>query len=319
MVAFIPTGLPVAVTLSLLLMARKMAKHRVLVKNLATIETLSCVNVIAWDKTGTLTQNKMYVSNAVAGMEQFDKANCEKRTLAFKQLVALAALCNDASFVEDESNLKLPICQRKTNGDATDTALLKFSAENSDNEKLACNYNVLSEIPFNSKNKWMMKVVLAKDLDVHNRAFDEDRKEIENLMLLKGAPDKLLMKCKTILQPNGVENELNDLMRINIIKMQNDWCILGQRVLLLCKKNLTNDETANVCVKGPSDIEKYVNELEDFCLVGMVGIIDPPREGISDVIAKCRRAGIRVLMVTGNLYYINLFYSITTSIGLIRL
>ena len=67
MVAFIPTGLPVAVTLSLLLMARKMAKHRVLVKNLATIETLSCVNVIASDKTGTLTQNIMEFKNFSCG------------------------------------------------------------------------------------------------------------------------------------------------------------------------------------------------------------------------------------------------------------
>ena len=75
MVAFIPTGLPVAVTLSLLLIARKMAKYRVLVKNLSVIETLSCVNVIASDKTGTLTQNKMFVANVAAGLECFQDKN----------------------------------------------------------------------------------------------------------------------------------------------------------------------------------------------------------------------------------------------------
>ncbi len=100
-VAYIPTGLPVAVSLSLLLMARKMARHRVLVKNLSTIETLSTVNVIASDKTGTLTQNRMFVSNFTCNKEGFADGrsqNEQKNTPSFKQLIAVSKLCNNARF-----------------------------------------------------------------------------------------------------------------------------------------------------------------------------------------------------------------------------
>ena len=86
-----------AVTLSLLLVAKKMARHRVLVKELSTIETLSCVNVIASDKTGTLTQNKMFVSNILTGKIETQKSpNYDEKTTAFSQLIALSGLCNDA-------------------------------------------------------------------------------------------------------------------------------------------------------------------------------------------------------------------------------
>lgn len=115
LVAFIPTGLPVAVTLSLLLMARKMAKYKVLVKNLTTIETLSSVNVIASDKTGTLTQNKMFVASVAAGLDSFDMRNPEsiEKTNSFRTMVATAFLCNNAAFIQDKENENQPIAIRK--------------------------------------------------------------------------------------------------------------------------------------------------------------------------------------------------------------
>ena len=119
-------------------------------------------------------------------------------------------------------------------------------------------------------------------------------------MLLKGAPDKLLVKCNSVMQEDGSQQELNDIMKMSIIKVQNDWCMLGQRVLLLCQKKMSSNETVKLALMTTSDVEKYVNGKEDFCLVGIVGIIDPPREGIADVIRTCKRAGIRVLMVTGD-------------------
>ena len=310
-------GLPVAVTLSLLLVAKKMARHRVLVKELSTIETLSCVNVIASDKTGTLTQNKMFVSNILAGKIETQKSsNYGEKTPAFNQLVAVSGLCNDACFMEDESfsnnmigrkfskNLArdpVKANQEKVKGDATDIALLKFSSESLDDvEQLRGNYTVLSDIPFNSKNKWMMKALQIKNINVHNTAFDETLTEQACLMFLKGAPDKLLRKCKTILQTDGSETELSDSVKLNIIKVQNDWCMLGQRVLLLCKKKLVSQDMQELCIKSQNDVENFVNEANDFCMVGLVGIIDPPRENMLDVIKKCRTAGIRVFMVTGD-------------------
>ena len=87
----------------------------------------------------------------------------------------------------------------------------------------------------------------------------------------------------------------------NLIKTQNDWCVLGQRVLLICKKKIDlSSVLTSATTSSNSQLEEYVNKSDDFCIIGLVGIIDPPREGIADVITKCRQAGIRVFMVTGD-------------------
>ena len=286
-----------AVTLSLLLVAKRMAKSRILVKNLKTIETLSCVNVIASDKTGTLTQNKMFVSSVLTGkLEILLNSNYEKETLAFKEFINFATLCNDASFIADENEENTPIAQRKANGDATDIALLKFAAQNTKSvDEIRMNYTPLLDIPFNSRNKWMMKSFQEQSLK-NSIYLDKN----EAIVLLKGAPDKLLIKCNTIMQTNGAETILDDLMKTNIINVQNEWCMNGQRVLLFCKKNILLSEAIKLKSMSSSNVEKYVTDSNDFCLIGMVGLIDPPREGISDVIKTCRGAGIRVLMVTGD-------------------
>jgi sodium/potassium-transporting ATPase subunit alpha len=179
-VAFIPTGLPVAVTLSLLLIARKMAKCRVLVKNLSVIETLSCVNVIASDKTGTLTQNKMFVSNVAAGLEKFTEhrqtpaedpssapSTTRPSTPAFGQLVLSTVLCNNSHFVDDEENMRRAINQRLATGDATDIALLKFASHHLTDVRVSTEKFVETiSVPFNSRNKWMMKTFQLLDQDL---------------------------------------------------------------------------------------------------------------------------------------------------------
>ena len=296
-VAFIPEGLPVCVTLSLLIVAKRMAKSRVLVKNLATIETLSCVNVIASDKTGTLTQNKMFVGCASAGIDQIDveqlsKTEYAKDTMATKQLIAVSALCNNAHYDEED---KCPNSDmRRANGDATDIALLRFSFKNCPVKNMHEQYNELHQIPFNSKNKWMMKVVTPKDGALHQSLFG---KQDSKIMLLKGAPDILLKKCSSIIQPDGSEQRLDSATIDKLIAIQNEWCVLGQRVIILCKKEVENEALKSDETKA---LEEYVNKSNDFVIVGMLGITDPPREGIHDVITKCRRAGIRVFMVTGD-------------------
>ncbi len=147
--------------------------------------------------------------------------------------------------------------------------------------------------------------------DVHKEVFGSgggENTESENqqpassvVVMLKGAPDRLLPKCGHVLNEDGTDSEMTYEMREKITEMQNDWCSLGQRVLLLCRKYLNEEQTAAVIARGQGEIEKYINvESNDFCLVGIVGIIDPPREGISDVIETCRGAGIRVLMITGD-------------------
>lgn len=116
-----------------------------------------------------------------------------------KQLFASSLLCNNANFIYASSSL--PFSQQEAKGDATDIALLRFGAENYLDEKskhtqlskFKENYIELAEIPFNSKNKWMMKFYLTKDFNFHNEVFSRNLTENTNLMLIKGAPDILLM------------------------------------------------------------------------------------------------------------------------------
>jgi sodium/potassium-transporting ATPase subunit alpha len=307
----------VSVTLSLLLIAMRMKKSRVLVKNLTVIETLSCVNVIASDKTGTLTQNKMFVASAVVGTEEISLNDASGSNfvhpIGFKQLVASAGLCNNAAFEDEEKSI--PIKQRKTKGDATDTALLKFSAEYESYNDLDKSYDIEAEIPFNSRNKWMVKVIKPKSREIHAELYGDHADFDSSICLLKGAPDYLMKKSSSIIRSDGSSVPITSEVQNQIIQIQNNLCLLGQRVLILCKKECKLD---NVLVAGKdssSDLEAYIHASNDFCIVGLVGIIDPPREGIADVITKCKRAGIRVFMVTGD--YALTAAAIATQIGIL--
>lgn len=306
MIAFIPEGLPVCVTLSLLLIARRMAKYNVLVKELSTIETLSCVNVIASDKTGTLTQNKMFVVSASAGLYRFDldthkKQSPDLKCIGFDQLVASSYLCNNASFdlMDNQADINI----RKAKGDATDIALLRFSTSYQKLPNIEQFYECLTEIPFNSKNKWMMKILRPNEttvnfnikqrsnsvisnttrtygVDLHKQLFINDEKD---LILLKGAPDYLIKKCNRMIDEKGNIKKITEEDLENLVKLQNDWCLLGQRVLLICKNSVDFVEIENSGM-SVADIEAVVHTRNDFCIVGLVGIIDPPREGICDVV-----------------------------------
>lgn len=192
-------------TLSLVIIAVRMKKSRVLAKNLTVIETLSCVNVIASDKTGTLTQNKMFVASASAGVHQIDldaaNGNSFERTIAFNQLVSTSGLCNNAQFEEDE--ISIPVRQRKARGDATDIALLRFWSEYENVNEMKDAYDVRAEIPFNSKNKWMVKVIRAKNRDVHEQIFGPNEDVGSDIILLKGAPDYLIKKSTHVINSDG--------------------------------------------------------------------------------------------------------------------
>ena len=183
LVAFIPTGLPVSVTLSLLLVARSMAKNKVLVKNLTTVETLSCVNVIASDKTGTLTQNKMYVTNAAAGLTVISSLSITDSNNSALQLFNICILCNEAKF--EEEDLVKPVQERRTSGTATDGAILKYAATELKVDQVDKEYTVLKGIPFNSRNKWMATIFKsANNLVDHEDCFN--MKNDECIISIKG-------------------------------------------------------------------------------------------------------------------------------------
>src|SRR5579862_4774609 len=135
LIAVIPEGLPVSVTLSLTVIAKAMGRSKVLCKSLTTVETLGAVNVLCSDKTGTLTQNKMFVQNASILDTEFTTSEAQAAILketdttgkALEQVHLIGALCNASQF--DASTLNLPVSQRRINGDATDSAILRFAAE----------------------------------------------------------------------------------------------------------------------------------------------------------------------------------------------
>lgn len=170
-----------------------MARNKVLVKNLTVIETLSCCNVIASDKTGTLTQNKMFVINTCAGLTVINSQSARRASVigtgnrgeltSSVQLLNACILCNEAKF--DESNQaekEKPVNERLASGGATDIAILRYGANYMEVSEVETNYKCLDKeigaCPFNSKNKWMARVIksqpsLSKDVDCFKMDDDE--------------------------------------------------------------------------------------------------------------------------------------------------
>jgi len=317
-VAFVPEGLPVAVTLVLIIMAKKMAKSKILVKNLTTLETLSAVNIICSDKTGTITKNKMNVHSLLSGEDKFyadpsTESNEEtkllenklkpeipvirtemslkenQKTIAMKQLITIGYLCNNAKYDQITKN---------TQGDATDIALKEFTMTQLVIEPRL--YNTLSDIPFNSRNKWMMKLVTTSDDVSHKTFFGEEFPADHGLLLMKGAPEFLLKKCTYYITRTGKEEVITEKYLQTIKETQMEWSSSGQRVLVFIKKYIGKEMTKKITSLRTIDLEKCVSEIGDFCFVGMVGIIDPPKDGIFNVMKKCKQAGVKVFMVTGD-------------------
>jgi sodium/potassium-transporting ATPase subunit alpha len=284
MVAFIPEGLPVSVTLTFTLLAQKMQRQNVLVKYLPTVETLGSVDIIASDKTGTLTQNKMNVIHVVLNRIKYT-AGAEFRRLiesnnTFHELLRCCCLCNKAVF--DQETEDLPLAQKEIIGDASDTALLLLSEEFMKTSTVRESYPKVAEIPFNSKNKWA--------LNIH-----ADAKTDNALLIMKGAPEIVLGFCNTILVEDGSEVELTDDIRQQIANEQEDLSSCGQRVLGVCRRLLSEPSTCAFETDGNRNFP-----IDNLCFVGLVSLIDPPRVDVPDTITQCKEAGIKVIMVTGD-------------------
>ncbi|KAJ2883479.1 hypothetical protein IWW38_005541, partial [Coemansia aciculifera] len=269
-----------------------MQRQNVLVKNLTTVETLGSVNVICSDKTGTLTQNRMtlvhagFLDAAISADElkaRFDSGN----DMAVRRLYDTAALCNGSTF--DSESLHLPIADRRVNGDATDTAILRFAEHLRPVRQAQSEYRKLFEIPFNSKNKWM--------LSLQQRTDGSDAP----VLLIKGAPDVLLPRCSTIQDAEGNVLSLDKARLERLLMLQRQWSGEGQRVLMLCRRDFAGTNPFSGSEDDQAELESLVAaQNADLCIVGLVGIVDPPRKEIPSVVDTCRRAGIRVFMVTGD-------------------
>ena len=285
--AFVPQGLPICVALSLTVIARRMAARKVLVKNLSTIETLGCMSVLCSDKTGTLTLAKMSVENvafcdvSVSASEKDPLPEQLKDFKATKTLHSAVHLCNGASF--DATTMNLPVEQRTIKGDSTDSAILRFAESMGPASTFDDTFEKVFEIPFNSKNKWMMALL-------RDKATNRIR------LTIKGAPDIMFRSCVSVMKADGSVIAMDDGVRVKIENMQNGWCAEGQRVIAVCEKDLFVSN-----LPEESQIEKFCyDNIKGLTLIGLLGIRDPPRPDVKDAVAVMRSAGVRVFMVTGD-------------------
>ncbi|GAA5977314.1 hypothetical protein JCM10908_004936 [Rhodotorula pacifica] len=296
-VAFIPEGLPFCVTMSLSVMARQMKRKGVLCKALTTVESLGAVNVLASDKTGTLTQNKMSAVNIAIGSSSFTVTEARRgdtnARAAIEQLVAIAGICNEAHFAETEPDM--PPETRKVNGDATDTGLLRFAESVSSVSRLRGSVVEEDKLSFNSKNKFAVKLVAPVSPD---KPFASVFGEGESLVLLaKGAPDILMRSCTSILMPDGSVRAFDDSAKEQLVALQSSFASRGQRVLLFAKRSVSRKEHSERVGTGE---EKLVALVSQLTVVGLIALVDPPKHDSRETVETCRRAGIRFFMVTGD-------------------
>jgi hypothetical protein len=289
-VAFIPEGLPIAVTASLTITANIMKRNKILCKSLKTVETLGAVNVICSDKTGTLTENKMSVTHYLVGKQvgtAKEAPGLYEGSKILRALANLSAVCNAAEF--DASTVAKPLAERKINGDATDSAILRFVEHMTPVSSLRAYWRTVYQVTFNSKNKFAINVVQS-----------DTAPEEGIVLMIKGAPDVLLPRCGSYLDKNGSVERISNEDRISLEQTKDTWSSQGKRVILLAKKRL--DDLRFNPVDQPREYENDImgRAASELILVGLVAIVDPPRPEIPEVVRTLRGAGIRVFMVTGD-------------------
>ncbi|XP_008518698.2 sodium/potassium-transporting ATPase subunit alpha-4 isoform X1 [Equus przewalskii] len=289
-VANVPEGLLVTVTVCLTLTAKRMAKKNCLVKNLEAVETLGSTSIICSDKTGTLTQNRMTVAHLWFDKTTYEADTSEEQTVnTFAKdsdtwfiLARIAGLCNRADFKPDQETL--PIAKRATTGDASESALLKFIEQSySSVKEMREKSPKVAEIPFNSTNKYQISIHLREDSSQ------------THVLLMKGAPERILAFCSSYLL-NGQEYSMDEEMKEAFQNAYLELGGLGERVLGFCFLNLPN--TFSKGFKFNTDEVNF--PMENFCFVGLISMIDPPRPAVPEAVCKCRSAGIKVIMVTGD-------------------
>ncbi|KIM77897.1 hypothetical protein PILCRDRAFT_11576 [Piloderma croceum F 1598] len=305
MVAFIPEGLPVAVTLSLTIIANAMRKSNILCKSLSTVESLGSVDVIASDKTGTLTLNVMTAVNVAFGVENrysVDEAlELVRKDVngaeCVKALAAIAAVCNDAEFESSKGDEP-----RKINGDATDVGILGFSEKVSPVSDTRSHWRECGKVAFNSKNKFAIKLVKTDSDRSPMPICPSDNFHVSDYLLaVKGAPDVLSRRCSQYMDSDGTTRSLNDAILAGISATQEEYASRGQRVLLIAKKIIRAEELDKNSLSDANALEERLIALNvDLVIVGLIALVDPPKPDTAHTVSVCRRAGIRIGMVTGD-------------------
>ena len=264
-VAAIPENLPTVITVTLSLGTTAMAKKNTIVRKISSVETLGSIDIICSDKTGTITQNKMTVKEVIFNNKNY---KVEKEPIENSELlIDLMVLCNDSKFdPQDNENLI---------GDPTETALFKYAMDMGYNPQNIVNENKrVAEVPFDSDRKMMTTINTVQN---------------KIIVATKGSLDSLLKKCTSYYE-NGNVYEINEKQIQKILNFEKEMAQKSLRVLSFAYK---------VIKEVPPEDELPAVE-SNLTFVGLVGMMDPPRETVKESIKTCREAGIRPIMITGD-------------------
>jgi len=266
-VAAIPEGLAAVVTIVLSIGVTNMSRRNAIIRRLTAVETLGCTQIICSDKTGTLTRNRMTVTEHEAHDEAL--------------LMTAMALCSDAEMGSGDEVV----------GEPTECALVADAAAHGMSKPaLSAAYPRVGEAPFDSTRKMMTTLHRREDGSI--------------VQFTKGAPDVLLERCTHALSANGVV-PMTDAIRRDLLTANKRMADKALRVLLAAKREWATMPES----QAPEHLE------QGLTVIGLSGMIDPVRPEVMDAIAKCRRAGIRPVMITGD--HLNTAVAIGMELGVI--
>lgn len=269
-VVAVPEGLPMSVTLSLALSMRRMLKMNNLVRKMHACETMGATTVICTDKTGTLTQNQMQIHET--DFFSLDKQQIDNS--AISQTIVESIAVNSTAFLDKSNAEKATVIGNPTEGalllwlDKNDIDFLKYREE----------APIESQIPFSTERKFMATIVQSHALDG------------KRVIYIKGAPEVIMQKCKTLLDKSGEEPivQYKDKINEKLLQYQNK----AMRTLGFAYKILEPNET---------DAVEIVAQ-ENLVFIGITAISDPVRPDVPDAVKECTQAGIQVKIVTGDTY-----------------
>lgn len=267
-VAAVPEGLPAVVTITLAVGTQRMARQKAILRKLSAIESLGSVTVIATDKTGTLTQNDMRVTDIWMSSKAFKPRSLQNDTHKIQDILRVGVLCNNASLSHTTEGANPTVI-----GDKTEGALLLLSHDlGISPDEIRDDGSLVEEFPFNSVKK-MMTVIRKTGTKTY--------------ALTKGAPESVLQASTTYLL-NGKRVSLTAAYRKTIEKAFRDFAKQGLRMIALAEKSIDWRKQKRETVES------------DLTFLGFVGISDPARPEINHAVALARKAGIATMMITGD-------------------
>lgn len=322
-VAAIPEGLAVVITTCLALGTRKMAAKNAVVRSLPSVETLGSCSVICSDKTGTLTTNQMSVEKLVylnASGDDLEEIDVEGTTFApegklsrngkvlqnlavtsstVRQMAEVMALCNSATLAHDPKSGTFSCIGEPTEG-ALRVLVEKIGTDDmATNEKLfrlpASQRLHVSSAHYESRLRLLATYEFSRDRKSMSVLVTKDKAQ---RLLVKGAPESILERCSyVLLGPDGPRVPLtrvySDLLAREVVEYGNR----GLRVIALAS---VDDIADNPLLHNAQTTEEYAQLERNMTLIGLVGMLDPPRTEVADSVKKCRAAGIRVIVITGD-------------------